>query len=467
MKRSRFAKRRTHQRGAARYRRLRLEFLEDRRLLASFRVNSVGDQPDADFDPDEKPPTGDGNCADISGACTLRAAIFEANLTPGPHTILFDLPAGSTTIVPGPGGLPEILQPVIIEGRGQPGYSDHPLVEISGALAGPGANGLVLKGGDSVVRGLAITRFIHDGSQQNGFGIVLDNGGGNLIEGNYLGINGLGTTAQGNASGLAIDDPSTANVIANNVISGNQLGGIQITASGNLVRGNRIGTDPSGTRAIANLARGVILWDKDGAVDAANNTIGGVTAEMRNLISGNRTGIEFEGVRATGNVVLGNYIGTDFTGVTPLPNTEDGIEIDDSPGNTIGGPTVESRNVISGNREVGVQIFGGLASGNLVQGNYIGTDFTARFAVGQSLTGVEIDNARVNHVDENVISGNSLYGVFIFGSDAQGNTVDGNLIGTDVTGMSDVGNGNAGVGIVGAVANVIGGTRRNVISGRL
>jgi uncharacterized repeat protein (TIGR01451 family) len=324
---------------------------------------------------------------------------------------------------------------------------------------------LLLKGGNSIVRGLAITRFIHDGSLRNGFGIVLDNQGGNLIEANYLGVDMLGTTAKGNTSGVAIDEPSTGNVIANNVISGNELGGIQITASGNLVRGNRIGTDPSGSQAIANLTRGVLLWDRNGTVDTANNTIGGVTPEMRNLISGNFLGIEFDGVRVTGNAVLGNYIGTNFTGITALSNTQDGIEIEDSPGNTIGGPTVESRNVISGNGELGIHVFGTLASGNLIQGNYIGTDFTGRFAVGTSLGGVEISDAKANRIEDNVISGHSRYGVFIFGIEAQGNTVDGNLIGTDLTGTSDIGNGKAGVGIFDAVTNVIGGTKRNVISG--
>lgn len=67
---------------------LRLEQLEDRRVLATFVVNTTVDLPDAN--------PGDGYCdADPSplvDLCTLRAAIQEANLNPGPDTILFNIP---------------------------------------------------------------------------------------------------------------------------------------------------------------------------------------------------------------------------------------------------------------------------------------------------------------------------------------------------------------------------------------
>src|SRR5437867_964039 len=42
-------------------------------------VNSTLDLPDAD--------PGDGKCAAANGACTLRAAIMQANFTAGPDTI--------------------------------------------------------------------------------------------------------------------------------------------------------------------------------------------------------------------------------------------------------------------------------------------------------------------------------------------------------------------------------------------
>src|SRR5262245_41978390 len=53
--------------------RLRLETLEQRLLLATFTVNSTGDQPDIN--------PGNGICETTAsgGVCTLRAAIQEAN----------------------------------------------------------------------------------------------------------------------------------------------------------------------------------------------------------------------------------------------------------------------------------------------------------------------------------------------------------------------------------------------------
>jgi len=58
---------------------------------STFTVNHAGDAPDLGV--------GNGTCSVFpgSGVCTLRAAVMEANATPGPDTICFD--AGITTIV--------------------------------------------------------------------------------------------------------------------------------------------------------------------------------------------------------------------------------------------------------------------------------------------------------------------------------------------------------------------------------
>ena len=52
-----------------------------------FTVNEVGDTVDVN--------QGDGLCADITGKCTLRAAIGEANTTPARDAIIFNLPQPS------------------------------------------------------------------------------------------------------------------------------------------------------------------------------------------------------------------------------------------------------------------------------------------------------------------------------------------------------------------------------------
>lgn len=55
---------------------------------ASFTVNSGADTNDANV--------GDGICSDASGGCTLRAAVQEANATPGADTISFASSGGTT-----------------------------------------------------------------------------------------------------------------------------------------------------------------------------------------------------------------------------------------------------------------------------------------------------------------------------------------------------------------------------------
>ena len=123
-----------------------------------------------------------------------------------------------------------------------------------------------------------------------------------------------------------------------------------------------------------------------------------------------------------GNTILGNFIGTDVAGIADLGNGSNGISIDDSPDNTIGGLVAGARNVISGNGGPGLSITGGGAMGNLVVGNYIGTDVTGTVDVsgaGVGFSGVDISDAPRNTIGglvdgaRNVISGNDGSGVLI------------------------------------------------------
>ncbi len=70
------------------------------RLNAQFVVNAANDAVDL--------IPGDGICADAAGNCTLRAAVMEANATPGPNTVFvpigeytFTLPANTSIIADG------------------------------------------------------------------------------------------------------------------------------------------------------------------------------------------------------------------------------------------------------------------------------------------------------------------------------------------------------------------------------
>ncbi len=88
---------------------------------------------------------------------SLRQVIIAANGNPGLDTIRFQISEGASlvkTIIP----LSELLaitDPVIIDATTQPGYAGQPLVELSGASAGTGANGLSITAGGSTVKGLS------------------------------------------------------------------------------------------------------------------------------------------------------------------------------------------------------------------------------------------------------------------------------------------------------------------------
>ncbi|MCG8404534.1 MAG: hypothetical protein MI923_04970, partial [Phycisphaerales bacterium] len=120
-----------------------------------------------------------------SGAGSLRQAILDANASPGTEVIDFNIPgAGPHTIQPLT-PLPTITDPVVIDGKTQPGCTGVPFIELDGSLAGS-ADGLLITAGSSTVRGLIINRF-------SGDGIELRTNGVNRIECNYIGTDVGGT----------------------------------------------------------------------------------------------------------------------------------------------------------------------------------------------------------------------------------------------------------------------------------
>ena len=90
---------------------------------------------------------------------------------------------------------------------------------------------------------------------------------------------------------------------------------------------------------------------------------------------------------SSNNVVLGNYLGTDATGMVSRGNANDGIEIANGANNTIGGLTVAERNIISGNG-LGIRIAGSTSAGNVIVGNYIGANASGVASLGNRLHGV-------------------------------------------------------------------------------
>lgn len=282
------------------------------------------------------------------------------------------LVGGAHTINVAAGGLPTITEAVIIDGTTDADYVDSPIIELNGvAAASNGLNitgdGSTIRGllinnfnsghgieiiGDnnrieSSYVGIDVTGNTdlgnaHLGIRINsasgnyiggaGVGNVISGNGwagiavvgsasdNNFIQGNLIGTNAAGTGAIGNGNyGIDIWTGGPSNTTIGgvsadlrNVISGNLWAGIHIsgtTATGNQVLGNYIGTDITGTAAIANgtgsASNGGI--DIDGGANA--NTIGGSVGGAGNLIAYNTgPGVRVDGATALGNTIQENAI---------------------------------------------------------------------------------------------------------------------------------------------------------------
>ena len=155
-----------------------------------------------------------------------------------------------------------------------------------------------------------------------------------------------------------------------NVISGNNSDGVELSSTGsgdNLVLGNYLGTDSSGTVRRGNNGAGVYVNG------APNTTIGGLASGEANLLSGNRYGIEINGVNATNTVILGNIIGADLGGVASLNNSGSGVYVTGNARfNVIGATNNGAGNRIAFNTGDGVTLQSG--TNNSVRGNSISSN---------------------------------------------------------------------------------------------
>jgi hypothetical protein len=312
-------------------------------------------------------------------------------------------------------------------------------------------------------------------SGNESYGIRIGGGGveGNVVSGNYIGVDATGLAGLGNdGDGVIVASGATDNRVGGttagerNVISANGCLGVGLGdfgTNGNVISGNYIGVDAAGTAALGNGCEGVIISD-----GPQNNIVGGDTPGERNVISGNENhGVRIAGSDTTSNTVSGNYIGTDVNGTAALANAEHGVVINNSAqDNTIGGSSPGEGNLISGNTDDGVRISGFGAEGNVVIGNHIGLDSSGTAVLGNGEHGVEIVNGAARNTvggmtagERNVVSGNARHGITVGDPGGDGNVVSGNYIGTDATGTVALGNGSAGVAIwFGAQDNLIGGT---------
>lgn len=425
-----------------------------------FVVNSTGDEQDCDTNDNVCSIDGDtitGGCQ--PGACTLRAAIKQANNSGGADEIDFSIGSGHQTITAF--AQETINDTVTVDGTTQPGFAGSPLIQLDGSAGPPAGSTLgASPAPNSVFRGLDINQ---TGSTAAN-GLFLINASGSIIEGNYIGTDVTGTVDVGNgAAGIEVQSCGNVTIggttaAARNIISGNTGPGITFGGTvdpNNVIEGNYIGTDVTGTLDLGN--------DRQGISDTGQNTlIGGTTAGAGNVISGNgQTIIESGAVYTgdTGMLLQGNLIGTDVTGTTAIGDGFSGVYMGGT-SSTVGGTTPAARNVISGNLKHGILVGTGFNNGNLIEGNYIGTDVTGTSAIANGVNGVECSGKIVVGGTAsgagNVISGNGQDGIGL--DTGFGTTIQGNLIGTQADGVSALGNTrtgvrrNSGTGTIGGTA---------------
>ncbi len=359
--------------------------------------------------------------------------------------------------------------------------------DVNGTAANTALSGIYLSNGSSgnTVGGTtAAARNVISGNNHFGLEIIGAASQNNVVRGNYIGTDVTGQVALGNTNGgVSFWGAGTGNVLgggaagAGNVIAGNLWVGVLVgnASSGATIQGNTIGLAADGTTAVGNGGLGILIADNSTGTLVGTNADGSNDAGERNVIAGNTgDGISISGAGA-GTVVAGNFVGTDVTGTLARGN-DDGIVVANTAGVRIGGSTAAARNVVSGNREDGIEL--DAASGAWIAGNTIGVDASGTNALGNLRHGVLLTNSTSNTLgtnvdgsndatEGNVISANGVQGVMLTGS--SNNAIKGNLIGLDASGTLDRGNTSHGIVVMaGSAGNTIGGAtavERNVVSG--
>ncbi|NJM08887.1 hypothetical protein HC891_25855, partial [Candidatus Gracilibacteria bacterium] len=219
---------------------------------------------------------------DICGIsnCSLREAIKAANAAEGPNTIVFKLPRTHQRTIKPFNELPAITGPTLIDATTQPGYNGTPIIEIDGTRAGKWANGLVLAGGTTTVRGLVINRFSKSG--------VLITSDSNQLYNNFIGVERNGTKKRANKGDGVTIQGASFNTVGDttgggNTIVANKGAGVYIESGfGNTLRGNSIfeneglgialGTNGANDGQPAPTLRGVTNGTAVGTLSSAPNS---------------------------------------------------------------------------------------------------------------------------------------------------------------------------------------------------
>ena len=444
-------------------------------VAETFVVNDLGPDPDADVS--------DARCATAAGACTLAAAIQQANVTPGVDSVVFSV-AGTTraagavtdtitidaTTAPSHTGTPSIIidgASIILDrssdgstlrglaiqgvsGNGLSIYSDENTIvgchfgaDTPGNTAkGNQAHGVYVAGSNNFIGGGTYPeRVVASGNGGDGVHVAAGSLA-NDIQHVFAGVNRSGSTAIPNG-GSGITVLGIGNSVRHSLASGNATYGVTVAGTNNVVVLSVIGLSSDGKNPLPNGHGGV-------NVNGTTNDIG--ISRQGNTISGN-TGPGIAGYGRQ-NRIRGNLIGTNQSGTEPASNSGSGIVLFESQAYWIGDDLPGAGNVISGNAQSGVAIVSG--GGHSVAGNSVGTDWAGERAIPNGADGILIVNSSHNGIGSNVVAGNGRDGLHVAGAFANNNGAAANSIGL-AAGGGHLPNGRHGVIVLeGAHANVIG-----------
>lgn len=380
---------------------VRIPLTFSKQTVNSFIVNSTNDGGDA--------TPGDGLCKTTGNVCTLRAAIEEANARPlyegydrTQIPIEFGISGtGIKTITPN-NYLPEIMYPVEINGYTQTGGTENT---------------------NNFNQGLNTNLTLKLNGVNAGGDVLIFKSGNNLVKGISL-VNG----------GMQFYyEP-----------------GYSAFGDSNRVEGCYIGIAPDGTT----------LGEASITLSGNNHcVIGGKENAKRNLIAGT-----VYLINSNNDSILGNYFGTDKTGLASSGTSSHGIQItENSTNNIIGGLDILERNCISG-ANVGILLDGVQVQNNEIIGNYIGIGIDGTTDVGNQRAGITLMNDAGNTlIKNNVIVGNSTDEGGLWLDNSDNNIIQSNYIGTDENESLQLGNGDLGTYSGGIM--ILGASSGNTIGG--
>ncbi len=279
-----------------------------------------------------------------SGAGSLHQAMMRSNQVPGQQTVSFDIPGTGPFIISLTETLPNIVDPIIVDGTTQPGYAGSPLLEIRGDSVTStglfGNYGIVVMSSNSIIRGLAINGF-----RDGGIFVFSSSLLANVqIKGNHLGLAADGNAIRNNGHwGIRVNVGGGSNLVIGgnvaadrNVIGGHHDAGIYLGMFSNAtIKGNYIGTRSSGIVSAGNL----VGIRSDGPA-----TIGGDSVGEGNLIAFNLgAGIRLSNSSVRLVRIRGNSIHSNGLGISgPLNFTIDHLDPDPGSNDQQNYPTITS-----------------------------------------------------------------------------------------------------------------------------